>query len=313
MLFWIVTIFGLLICCGLFLVRYFTEEDPKEKKRWVCAIILYLIFIAFIAWEVVTYETPTASRNDIKDSMEKAMEEMQNARENLTESQKKLKKVLRIENNFETDMSVADQTDREEKFFLAVIVGKIDKVEGMLQTTPALVTTPGSDGDTALHSAVLAGTTEREAVSMVKLLLEHDVPINSKDVDGRTALHHAVSVGKLDVSSVLLQAGADVDATDKYGQTPLMGAAKNGFTKVASLLLEHGANPNARSTTGATPLHQAAFMGHLGVCELLVKNGADPRLQVEGMTAPQIAKDRGYGMTAGFMKNAAARRRKSNK
>ena len=46
---------------------------------------------------------------------------------------------------------------------------------------------------------------------MVKLLLDNKSPLNGTDVDGMTALHHAISEGHGDAALALLKAGAESD------------------------------------------------------------------------------------------------------
>ncbi|MCJ1269164.1 hypothetical protein MMC22_009053 [Lobaria immixta] len=60
-----------------------------------------------------------------------------------------------------------------------------------------------------LHRAAAIGS-----VPFLKLLLEHKSPINTSDVAGFTALHHAISEGHGDAALVLLKAGAESDKRD---------------------------------------------------------------------------------------------------
>jgi len=52
-------------------------------------------------------------------------------------------------------------------------------------------------------------------VPLTKLLLANKSPINATDMDGMTALHHAISEGHGDVAVELLKAGAESDKRDK--------------------------------------------------------------------------------------------------
>jgi 26S proteasome non-ATPase regulatory subunit 10 len=52
---------------------------------------------------------------------------------------------------------------------------------------------------------------------MLKLLLDNRSPINATDIDGMTALHHAVSEGHGDAAVFLLKAGAEHDKQDRDG------------------------------------------------------------------------------------------------
>lgn len=59
--------------------------------------------------------------------------------------------------------------------------------------------------------------------------------------DNRTALHHAASVGSLEIAQILLSNGADVDAKDDTGFTPLIVAVAAGKGEVVSELIGNGA------------------------------------------------------------------------
>lgn len=55
---------------------------------------------------------------------------------------------------------------------------------------------------------------------MVKILLENGSPISTTDVNGWTALHHAMAEGQGDVAVYLIQQGASPDAPDSDNKTP---------------------------------------------------------------------------------------------
>ncbi len=90
-------------------------------------------------------------------------------------------------------------------------------------------------GWTLLSYAVEGGGDE-----VVKLLLEKDVDVDSKDRHGRTPLSHAAASGRQDVVKQLFEKGVDVDSKDADGRTPLSHAARFGGEEVVKLLLEKG-------------------------------------------------------------------------
>ena len=59
------------------------------------------------------------------------------------------------------------------------------------------------------------------------------------DVSLRTALHHAVSIGSMELVVVLLSAGANPFLRDSLGQTPLHVASRLRHKEIASIILEH--------------------------------------------------------------------------
>jgi 26S proteasome non-ATPase regulatory subunit 10 len=72
-------------------------------------------------------------------------------------------------------------------------------------------------GQLPLHRAAAVGS-----VPMMRLLLEQGKsPLNATDVDGMTALHHAVSEGHGDAALLLLVQGADWEKEDGQGRRAL--------------------------------------------------------------------------------------------
>ena len=74
-----------------------------------------------------------------------------------------------------------------------------------------------------------------------------------------TALFHAAWKGRLEVVTVLVQAGAGVDVGDNSGTTPLHIAAACDHLSVCKYLIEDGksASINKANKYGATPLKWA--------------------------------------------------------
>lgn len=108
-------------------------------------------------------------------------------------------------------------------------------------------------------------------VATIKLLLsEAPNTINSRDIQGRTPLHHAVktysrySSKRLDTANVLCENGADSSLRDRKGQTPLHILAKRAIAaefidmELVHLLLAYGARVDDTDVDGNTPLHFVA-------------------------------------------------------
>jgi ankyrin repeat protein len=131
--------------------------------------------------------------------------------------------------------------------------------------------TSASASDTPLIDAVKAGN--RDAVRA--LLKQPAAALKPVEGDGATALHYAVQRDDLELTRLLLSAGADVAAATREGITPLALAATNGSARMTAILLEAGANPNTVLPEGETILMTAARTGRPEVLELLLKQGAD--------------------------------------
>ena len=107
---------------------------------------------------------------------------------------------------------------------------------------------------------------------MVELLLANRADVNSKAIDGETALHEAANNGRKDVVKLLLANKADVNAKASIGWTPLHFAAMRCHRDVVELLLASKADVNAEDGGGGTPLRDAARNCN-DVTELLRQHG----------------------------------------
>lgn len=87
---------------------------------------------------------------------------------------------------------------------------------------------------------------------------------------------------KLGVMRALSQ-GFPTDVMDSNGNTMLIQAAKGGRVKVTQLLLDSGADPNIMAANGATPLMFAVNGGHVSTVAALLKMNADPNLRGPGI------------------------------
>ncbi|XP_011625425.1 acyl-CoA-binding domain-containing protein 1 isoform X1 [Amborella trichopoda] len=93
---------------------------------------------------------------------------------------------------------------------------------------------------------------EGEMNNLLKYLEQGDL-VNSRDSDGRSALHWAVDRGHLDIVELLIKKNADVNAKDNEGQTALHYAAVCDRELIAKLLIEHGADGSVKDNDGNTP------------------------------------------------------------
>jgi ankyrin repeat protein len=120
----------------------------------------------------------------------------------------------------------------------------------------------------------LIAAAERGDRGAVGRLLDLGTPVDTRAVDGTTALHWAARADHLDLVRMLLTAGADASAADRYGVTPLYLAAENGNAAVIAALLDAGADVNAVAPIGETALMTAVRTGRLEAIELLIDRGA---------------------------------------
>ena len=104
------------------------------------------------------------------------------------------------------------------------------------------------------------------------------VPLESRDAEGRTALHAASWQGDVDAVGLLLRRGADPNAQDTEGRTPLHSVAWRGHAEVGRLLLENRAThvDLACRRQAATALSIAAQEGHANIVAMLLERGGNP-------------------------------------
>jgi len=99
----------------------------------------------------------------------------------------------------------------------------------------------------------------------------------------------------------------DINKRNLEGITALMCAAGNGHLELVQYLLDNGAHINARSTEGGTALYFAFFHGHHKVANLLLERGADPRISLSGILL-KIDEDQQPPIRASILKYAEEKR-----
>ena len=158
------------------------------------------------------------------------------------------------------------------------------------------------DGETALHivSRGEYDSQEQGAVT-ARLLLEHGVDVNARKKNSFTSLHEAAFKGRVEVTQVLLDHGANTTLETEDGETALHIVSRGAYDSqeqgavTAQLLLEHGVDVNARKKSGLTSLHEAAFEGRVEVTQVLLDHGANTTLETEdGETALHIVSRGAY-------------------
>eukprot|EP00051_Salpingoeca_urceolata_P013727 m.173696 g.173696 ORF g.173696 m.173696 type:complete len:882 (+) comp17876_c0_seq4:380-3025(+) len=104
---------------------------------------------------------------------------------------------------------------------------------------------------------LLAAASAADASSITELLAGGKVNPDASNADGMTALHQASIDNRVDVATLLLDAGGSVDARDNEMWTPLHAAASCGNIDVLQLLLDRGADLLALNVNMQTSLDLA--------------------------------------------------------
>jgi uncharacterized protein len=129
----------------------------------------------------------------------------------------------------------------------------------------------------------------------VRAALQQGVPVTAVEPDGSTALHEAVRRQNLEITDLLIAAGADVKVANRYNITPLSLACANGNAALIERLLKAGADPNATSEEGQTALMTAALNGKVDAVKLLLAHHAQVNVQepTKGQSAVMWAASEG--------------------
>lgn len=187
-------------------------------------------------------------------------------------------------------------------------MGKVDEVRAGLAAHPewAKAQLPGS-GRTALHSAALLGRVE---VAQVLCEAGADVAAVTSD-ENATPLHTAAERGQDDFVAFLLTRKPPLEAKDRFGRTPLAAACWGAgpYQHLVRILLEAGAQLEATDATGFTPLMLAAVHGNPDVLGVLLQRGAKVDVVAEdGRTALSVARDGGHAEAVTLLEQAGARK-----
>jgi ankyrin repeat protein len=147
------------------------------------------------------------------------------------------------------------------------------------------------EAEPALVDAAMSGD-----LKAVRALVRQTSNVNETQPDGMTALHWAVQRRDLEMTNLLLNAGADFKVANRTGAKPLYLAAVNGDAAVIARLLDAGEDPNAVLTAeGETVLMLTSYTGNPAAVKLLLDRGAEPNTQqFRGQTALMWAAAEGH-------------------
>lgn len=124
-------------------------------------------------------------------------------------------------------------------------LGNIEEINKFI--LPFNINTKDENGDTPLHHAV----TKINNIPMIQLLINSNADPNIVNNNGETPLH--IVSDDYDAALILLNASADPNIIDKNGSTLLHYAVHDEHLEIIALLLEFGADPNIRNNEGNFP------------------------------------------------------------
>ncbi|RDW58795.1 hypothetical protein BP6252_13271 [Coleophoma cylindrospora] len=166
---------------------------------------------------------------------------------------------------------------------------------------------------TAVIDLLFKAAVMTDAISIVSTLLKADPRI---DPDRQAAvvhrpfksgavpsLHYALYRGSIDLTRVMVEAGADIHKV-AWGIWPPLAFAAIGFSRresfqMAQFLLNSGANPNDHVRSGPSILHLALVAANIELVELLLCLGADVTQRCPGLNASRALTDLEWGIRLG--------------
>ena len=177
----------------------------------------------------------------------------------------------------------------------------IETVKVLIAAGAHVNTTSLTEGTSALFAAVEADATLRQDTdsdtSIIRLLIESDAEVDSRDKDGSTPLMIAAYHHRPAIVNLLIAAGASVNAATFEGNvTTLMYAAAAGDTEICASLLKHGAEVHHKYLpSGGTALYEAVINGSLTIVKMLIEASADPAaVDFENMTSLHACAQGGF-------------------
>jgi len=160
---------------------------------------------------------------------------------------------------------IAEFTDNL-TLFEACAVGKFDAATLLVFQNPGAINEFSEDGFTPLGLACYFG---HEELARFLVLKGADVNLASKNGFNVFPIHSAVAANNINITKMLLDAGAYPNVCQKAGLAPLHTAAQLGNIELIILLLEHGAEVSLRMEGGKLPADLAAEKGFHEIAEIL--------------------------------------------
>ncbi|XVE50541.1 hypothetical protein DITRI_Ditri01bG0171000 [Diplodiscus trichospermus] len=157
----------------------------------------------------------------------------------------------------------------ESPLYLAAGEGMLKIVKEILISTNNSAAHGGSEGQTALHAAVI----EMHHGIMQALLKAKPQLIKEVDYHGRTSLHYAASLRDLKTAKQLLELDNTVAyILDKHGHSPLHVAASNGHINVVREIIQHCPDSaELLDICGRNALHAAILNGKGNVIRYMLE------------------------------------------
>ncbi|MCX2473332.1 ankyrin repeat domain-containing protein [Pedobacter sp. MC2016-05] len=137
------------------------------------------------------------------------------------------------------------------------------------------------------------------------LIFQNPDDVNKFSEDGFTPLGLACYFGHEELARFLVLKGADVNLASKNGFNvfPIHSAVAANNINITKMLLDAGAYPNVCQKAGLAPLHTAAQLGNIELIIVLLEHGAEVGLRMEGGKLPaDLAAEKGFNEIAEILR-----------
>ena len=171
-----------------------------------------------------------------------------------------------------------------DRMLQAASSGDTPTVARLISACPAIMESRDDDGRSALHVAAGSGHTDT-----IKKLIELGMAVQDSHnggIDKRGPLHYAAENGQTDTVSTLLEMGAYANGKDDMGIGPLDLACANGHTATALRLLQERLDVNRSDEFGVQAINFAARNQAPELIEALLEVGADPNVVADRDLTP---------------------------
>ena len=123
----------------------------------------------------------------------------------------------------------------------------------------------------------ILNATRRGNFEAVELLIENNAHPHSYAYS-ETVLHISAYYGHTNIFERILQGNINVNLRDLNGETALHLASRRGHANIVEILLRHNADPNIQRyyEDAATALHLATLMKKIKISKMLLESNADP-------------------------------------
>ncbi|KAH6676237.1 ankyrin repeat-containing domain protein [Halenospora varia] len=128
------------------------------------------------------------------------------------------------------------------------------------------------DGRGLMHWAAASGNT-----SIIKILIENGLEVNSRNRIGIIPLHDACRYGKLDAARLLLDNGADLTMKDEYDRSPFTIGWQYGRNELVELCKERGTISQVEAAkalrTQDLPIWSLAMLREVDIIKEVIASG----------------------------------------